>query len=267
MGSTDSVVSKSISIVIIDMAAITSDLLKHAFADQPAFEVLGWANSTEEAVRIVTERRPDIALINCHENSGSFTALPLLEEFSRVGSSVRAVVLSTHLTDAEAAGYLRARARGVLSGTHAGFEVLCKCLTCVHSGQIWAHGDHLVCLVDSLSRSKGLRVVNQRGQTLLSLREEEVLRLLATGLSNRELATTLNLSEHTVKNHLFRIFDKLGVSSRVEAVLYATNHREESRQPAKPTRPVEQISPRRGQITGWQTSKSARLSVVNQTSK
>jgi DNA-binding NarL/FixJ family response regulator len=61
----------------------------------------------------------------------------------------------------------------------------------------------------------------------LSKREEQVLHLLADGLSNRELAHALKLSEHTVKNHLFRIFDKLGVSNRMEAVLYAISQREQ----------------------------------------
>ncbi len=54
-----------------------------------------------------------------------------------------------------------------------------------------------------------------------------MLHLLADGLSNRDLAKTLKLSEHTVKNHLFRIFDKLGVSNRMEAVLYAISQREQ----------------------------------------
>ena len=71
-----------------------------------------------------------------------------------------------------------------------------------------------------------------RGASLLSSREEQVLQLLANGLSNRELASVMKLSEHTVKNHLFRIFDKLGVSNRLEAVLYAMNQRE--RRPMAP---------------------------------
>jgi DNA-binding NarL/FixJ family response regulator len=60
---------------------------------------------------------------------------------------------------------------------------------------------------------------------LLTAREQQVLHLLADGLSNLELATVLRLSEHTVKNHLFRIYDKLGVSNRMEAVLYALTPR------------------------------------------
>ena len=69
-----------------------------------------------------------------------------------------------------------------------------------------------------------LRVLNSSGSQLLTPREEQVVALVAEGLSNRDVARELKLSEHTVKKYLFRIFDKLGISSRVELVLYAVNH-------------------------------------------
>ena len=84
-------------------------------------------------------------------------------------------------------------------------------------------------LVRSLSSPRTFAVTNVLGDTLLSKREEQVLHFLADGMSNRELATTLKLSEHTVKNHLFRIFDKLGVSNRMEAVLYVISQKEQKR--------------------------------------
>jgi DNA-binding NarL/FixJ family response regulator len=62
------------------------------------------------------------------------------------------------------------------------------------------------------------------GQNLLTYREEQVVALVADGLSNRDVASELGLSEHTVKKYLFRIFDKLGISNRVELVLYAVDH-------------------------------------------
>ena len=68
-----------------------------------------------------------------------------------------------------------------------------------------------------------MRVIDARGAALLSRREQEVVRCVAEGLSNREIAQRLGLTEHTVKNYLFRIFDKLGVSSRVELILYAVS--------------------------------------------
>jgi DNA-binding NarL/FixJ family response regulator len=69
-----------------------------------------------------------------------------------------------------------------------------------------------------------LRVINSRGKSLLTPREEQVVALVAEGLGNRLIARELSLSEHTVKKYLFHIFEKLGVSSRVELVLYAVNN-------------------------------------------
>ena len=71
-----------------------------------------------------------------------------------------------------------------------------------------------------------LRVVNAHGDNLLTPREEQVVALVAEGLANREIAQELALSEHTVKKYMFRIFDKLGIGTRVELVLYAVNHGE-----------------------------------------
>ena len=75
-----------------------------------------------------------------------------------------------------------------------------------------------------LSQVPSLHMVNSRGIRLLTPREEQVVALVADGLSNREVARELCLSEHTIKKYLFRIFDKLGISSRVELVLYALSH-------------------------------------------
>ena len=69
-----------------------------------------------------------------------------------------------------------------------------------------------------------MRVVSASGETLLTSREEQVVALVSDGLSNRDVAMELGLSEHTVKKYLFRIFEKLGISSRVELVLYAFHH-------------------------------------------
>jgi DNA-binding CsgD family transcriptional regulator len=71
-----------------------------------------------------------------------------------------------------------------------------------------------------------LRVVNSAGRLLLTPREEQVVALVADGLTNRGVAVELGLSEHTIKKYLLRIFDKVGISSRVELVLYAVSHGE-----------------------------------------
>ena len=94
----------------------------------------------------------------------------------------------------------------------------------VHHGQIWATAQQIDYLIDLITQVASLRVVNANGNTLVTPREEQVVALVAEGLSNREIAQELGLSEHTVKKYLFRIFDKLGISTRVELVLYAVNH-------------------------------------------
>jgi DNA-binding NarL/FixJ family response regulator len=80
-------------------------------------------------------------------------------------------------------------------------------------------------LLEALSNAPVTSVVDARGDELLSRREQEVVRWMADGLSNREIAKEMGLSENTVKNYVYRIFNKLGVSNRVEVVMYAASQR------------------------------------------
>jgi len=233
-----------ISIVIFDATGITSDLLKRAFSKQPEYNVVGCPKSIEETLRIVIAKEPDTVIISAFEHSGSVAAIELLDQLSLIGSAAHAVILSANLTNEKTVAYFRAQARGVLSGSSADFAVLCKCVSCVHSGQIWANSEQLVCLIESLSQPKALRIVNANGKPILTAREEDILHLLAEGLSNRDIATTLKLSEHTIKNHLIHIFDKLGVSSRMEAVVYSFNHGAVPMRPGKRVYFAEKMSSR-----------------------
>jgi len=119
---------------------------------------------------------------------------------------------------------LRAGARGVFLRSNFNFVALRKCVRRVCQGQIWLGNAELEYVLAALSQARPLRVVNPDGSSLLSPREEEVVHLVAEGLGNREIAEQMNLSEHTVKNYVFHIFDKLGVSNRVELVLYALSN-------------------------------------------
>jgi DNA-binding NarL/FixJ family response regulator len=94
----------------------------------------------------------------------------------------------------------------------------------VHRGEIFATNQQLGYLLDSVCQVPSMRVVGVGGETLLTSREEQVVALVTDGLSNRDVANELGLSEHTVKKYLFRIFEKLGISSRVELVLYALHN-------------------------------------------
>jgi DNA-binding NarL/FixJ family response regulator len=89
-------------------------------------------------------------------------------------------------------------------------------------------------LVDALSMSRSVRLINSCGQIVLSPREEQTVNLVTEGLNNREIATEMNVKENTVKKSLLRIYDKIGVSNRVELVLYALSHSQQrSSEPLK----------------------------------
>ncbi len=82
-------------------------------------------------------------------------------------------------------------------------------------------------VLDALVSATPLWMVNPRGQMLLTKREDDVVKLVVDGLSNRETAQKLGLTEHTVSNYLFRIYEKLGISTRVELVLYALRQKQQ----------------------------------------
>jgi DNA-binding NarL/FixJ family response regulator len=118
----------------------------------------------------------------------------------------------------------RCGARGVVFRDEP-LETLGKCIHAVHRGQVWANSQQLGYILEALSLTMPVRLQDARGMNLLSKREETVVRQVAEGMTNREISVRLKLSEHTVRNYLFRIFDKLGVSTRVELVLYCLQER------------------------------------------
>lgn len=214
-----------VSLVIADPMAITSELLMAALSKQPEFAILGCVKSLEELIEIVSQRMPDIMLIRSSNPNGMFSPLTILSTTYRVSPMTRSIVLSSDLSRDDVVSYFQAQARGILPADITDFQTLCKCIYSVHRGQIWASSRQLNYLIESLSKSKPAQIVDEKGDMVLSTREQEVLNLLAEGRSNRAMAEVLNLSEHTIKNHLFHIFYKLGVSNRTEAILCAMRQR------------------------------------------
>src|SRR6202007_2378749 len=114
----------------------------------------------------------------------------------------------------------RGGAKGVFCRQNP-FNFLPKCICAVHSGQFWINNGQLEFLVELVSRLSPVQAVKPGGIDRLTKRECGVTRLVAEGLRNEEIALKLGISEHTVRNYLCHIFDKLGLSSRVELVLWA----------------------------------------------
>jgi two-component system, NarL family, response regulator DegU len=119
---------------------------------------------------------------------------------------------------------LRMGVRGLFCLASMPFKSLCRCITSVHQGQYWTNTEQMRYLVDALSMSRSVRLINSCGQIVLSPREQQTVNLVTEGLNNRAIATEMNVKENTVKKSLLRIYDKIGVSNLVELVLYALSH-------------------------------------------
>ena len=105
------------------------------------------------------------------------------------------------------------------------FRALCRCISVVHQGQFWASTEQIGYLIEALRLAPSRRVINVKGEGLLTPREDQVVSLVAEGIGNREIAQQLGVKENTVKKSLLRIYDKIGISNRVELVLYALTNR------------------------------------------
>ena len=211
-----------VRVLVADSSPIQSQLLTRALKSRRDFEVSAVALETSALDNFLQSNNADVVLV-----AGNHLPDLSLLRWLRVSYPNIAPVLLAESDDRElVVNAMRAGAKGIFLFTQTPFPMLCKCIHCVSQGQVWLNSPQMNYVVDALSEVPTLRVVNSTGRSLLTPREEQVVALVADGLTNRGVASELGLSEHTIKKYLLRIFDKVGISSRVELVLYAMSHGE-----------------------------------------
>lgn len=189
------------------------------------FDVVAGAVSRADVLNCLHAHHVDVALISEDLQDGRFAGFQVLREVHASHPKTRVVVMCKSLQNDIVIDVFRAGAKGVFCRTEP-LGTLCKCIQAVHKGQVWANSTQLQLILGALVNAAPLRVVNSQGLNLLANRETQVVYLVVEGLTNREIAHKLGLSEHTVSNYLFRIYNKLGISTRVELVLYVMRQRE-----------------------------------------
>jgi len=218
-------------VLVADATLMACGLVSQGLSKHSQFKVVGRAATVKGLLELLARVEPQVALISATLQDRSLNGLAVLPQIRLEHPDVRLVLMVDHADPELVVAAFRAGAKGIFSRSESHFDALCKCVSCVHRGQIWANSRQLEYLLEAVAQAPSLRLVNADGRNLLSKREEEVVHLVAEGLVNHEIAEQLHLSDHTVKNHLFHIFDKLGISSRVELVLYAVSS---SRRPPTP---------------------------------
>jgi DNA-binding NarL/FixJ family response regulator len=211
-----------ISVVLGDSDFMSCELLSAALKRFKVFEILKCFVTSSDGLQSIQHFSPDIILINSHLSDGPLSGFRVLQQLNSSKIKSRVVMIMDEQTERElAVDAFRSGVSGIFNKSSS-YQHLKRCLTAVHEGQIWASNMDLQRILETLQKTHPLQCVNHRGELLLSKREQEIVPLVAEGLTNREISDRLGLSEHTVKNHLFRIYEKIGISSRVELILYAT---------------------------------------------
>jgi len=218
--------SDAIHVLLADSNRMQSQLLSGALRRRPEFHINLCRMDTVSIVQAVSLKTPRVALLAINSSADGEEPIITLRRFHLSHPEIPKVLLVDHVDRDVVVSAFRSGARGIFCITDSNLRLLCKCIQQVAAGQIWANSEQLNYLLDLISEVPSLRVLNASGNTLLTPREEQVVALVAEGLGNRQIARELNLSEHTIKKYLFRIFEKLGVSTRVELVLYAVNNGE-----------------------------------------
>jgi len=214
-----------IRLLMANLPIMLCDLLQGAFESVPDIQIVEPINDVQHLLDVSKGDTVDVILLGSSRVDNICSAVAILDALPDRYKNTKVIVLTQKPGYTEVISLFRAGVRGILCSADLRFDRLCKSIRCVYQGQIWASNEQLAHLVSSVCRPKSTDVTDSHGRPLLTAREQQVLHLLADGLSNHELATVLKLSEHTIKNHLFRIYDKLGVSNRMEAVLYALTPR------------------------------------------
>jgi two-component system nitrate/nitrite response regulator NarL len=205
--------ARPLRVIVVDSSEMHSQLLAEGMERIGHLRAFS-ASTPSDVFEAAAQGQVDVAVISSTLDEPD-RGFEVVRSLRSLHPDLAAVMLLESSKRDKVVQAFRAGAKGVL-GRHASLADLCKCIRCVYEGQVWASSEEMSFVLDVLANSPDISAVDHRGMDLLSDRELEVVRSLAEGLTNREIGERLGLSRHTVKNYLFRVFDKVGVSSRME---------------------------------------------------
>lgn len=205
-----------IPVLVAERNALSIELLSGALRRcQAFFDVVGYALSAAEAIKKLPECRPRLVLVSIQLRDGNTAGYRVLSHIRDHHSEIGAVALLEDSSREHVLEAFRSGARGVVSREQP-FRLLAKSLRKVYEGGIWASSDQIGFVFETLNRESKAALRMAPRMSPLTPREKEVVAQVVDGLSNAEIGMRLGLSEHTVRNYIMKVYDKLGVSNRVQ---------------------------------------------------
>lgn len=204
-----------IRIVLADDHRIVLDGLAQLLTLESDLEVVQRCTDGAEALAAVESARPEVLVADV--KMPGLTGLEILKRLHELGSATRVVLLTAHMTDAQVVEAVRLNVGGIIFKESAS-RALVQCVRTVAAGGQWLDQQTVRGAVESMQRREaGIA----RASKALTKRELEIVRMVATGLRNKQIGEKLAISEGTVKMHLHSIYEKLDISGRVELSNYA----------------------------------------------
>ncbi len=211
-----------IRILIADDHALFRDGLRRLLQAEPGLEVVGEASDGDVLVDLVRKTKPDILLLDL--SMPRRDGMEVLRELLANRLPVRTLLLTASIEKLQIVQALKLGAYGVIM-KESTTRQLVDGIRCVMAGEYWVGRESVSDLVRAL-RSVAPAVERlERRDYGLTARELEIVTLVVAGYSNPDIAQRCAISEQTVKHHISNVFDKLGVSNRLELALFAVNHR------------------------------------------
>ncbi len=210
-----------IRIVIADDHPIFRDGLRRLLSLEEDFEVVGEASDGNEVFQLLEQLEPDILLLDLR--MPGLDGLAVLQRLQFLCRRTKIIVLTASEDKNEFVQAMKFGCSGIVLKQTA-TELLYKSIRKVHAGEIWLDSHTTAAVMRQFAavpEPAGNTERRGRARAPLSQREREIVALVAQGYKNKEIAEKIFISEQTVKNHLHNIFDKLGVSDRLELALYA----------------------------------------------
>src|SRR6266403_3559965 len=208
---------EAIRVLIADRNRMSNQLLSESLGRDPHFKIVALATPMD-ILSIVGTLQPNVALISADFDGAPKKGLQLARTLSCRGPALRVLILLEMSTPESVIGAFRCGASGVFCRNESLSE-LTSCLERVSRGELCASPAHSEFLLEALRSTPSCEGIEAGKIDQLSRREFQVVEHAAQGESNKQIADRLGLSEHTVKNYLFHVFEKLGVSNRMELLL------------------------------------------------